>query len=186
MLDTVHPVRLLVSAPRSRQGGGPCWWSCRSWSSGTKPFWPWCRTAGRSPRLPHASASHDKACTRGSHAMRRAGSPRSPTGRIARAPVPTRSIPRPRPRSASCVGSTRGADRGGSVTSSRSSAWPTSPSGRPPAACARPKYAYIVAPARARPDVFGKREGRRTGVEVAGALVSGSGFAGARAVHGEP
>ena len=79
-----------------------------------------------------------------------------------------------------------GWDRDGSVTSSRSSAWLSSPSGRPPAACARPKYAYIVAPARARPDVFGKREGRRTGVEVAGALVSGSGFAGARAVHGEP
>ena len=122
----------------------------------------------------------------GSHAMRRAGSPRSPTGRIARPPVPTRSIPRPRRTSASCVGSIRGADRDGSVTSSRSSAWPSSPSGRPPAACARPKYAYIVAPARARPDVFGKREGRRTGVEVAGALVSGSGFAGPRAVHGEP
>ena len=108
------------------------------------------------------------------------------TGRIARPPVPTRSIPRPRRTSASCVGSIRGGDRDGSVTSSRSSAWPSSPSGRPPAACARPKYAYIVAPARARPDVFGKREGRRTGVEVAGALVSGSGFAGARAVHGEP
>src|ERR687891_151943 len=73
MLDTVHPVHVLASAPRSRQGGGPCWWSCRSWSSGTKPFWPWCRTAGRLPRFPHASACRDKACTRGIARYERGG-----------------------------------------------------------------------------------------------------------------
>src|SRR5918996_3949159 len=46
MLDTCRLAGLLVPAPSPRQGGGPCWWSCRSWSSGIKRCSRSCRTIG--------------------------------------------------------------------------------------------------------------------------------------------
>ncbi len=117
MLDTRSPCRLLVPAPRSRQGGGPCWWSCRSWSSGTKPSWRWSKTAGRSPRSPSASGSPDRAFTPGSPATSKVAFPRWPIDPTGRRAAPTRPTQRRRPPSANFAGSTRGGGHAGSAIS---------------------------------------------------------------------